>query len=596
MTLKFASRAAAKKLGLIVALLLIPALFFGGAYVRQSLAEIAMLEREMQGVKLAALVYPALEKSNRDSTKADLNKIARLEKILDIARDESFAEHLKENDHAHQSALSDTQGSNTKAHDHDGNQIAGYIADISTSSGLILDSDGESYHLANLLLIDIPVVWNSASSFETFFLETTARLSTRAKLAVFIGNLESAFERQKNSIRRAAAVSENKARYSSMFGGIDRLQKYTTELSALVTGPQAVLDQQQIVELTSSIREQAQALVQPAFKAIEAKLEERRRLLNSMLYLILAIGVGAAALTTLLATRMISTTFKKLDAVEEAHRVSETMRQEANRVNDEVADLNRHLAQNFQKLQEAQQELLSKGKMEQLGQLTATVAHEIRNPLGSVRTSAFLIGRKIDAKSAGIETQLERINKGVDRCDNIITQLLDFSRTKQIITQASRLDDWIESILPEESENLPAAVAVECVLGLGDLEVHFDQARMRRALSNLMHNAAEAMVGKGEKSEVRLGQKPSIHIETRQNGESVEIVVKDNGPGMSAEVLEKIREPLFTTKSFGTGLGIPAVEQIVKQHGGLLLAQSEPGQGATFTIRIPLRFQGIEAA
>jgi signal transduction histidine kinase len=87
----------------------------------------------------------------------------------------------------------------------------------------------------------------------------------------------------------------------------------------------------------------------------------------------------------------------------------------------------------MKRLKEAQDELVKKGRMEQLGQLTATVAHELRNPLGAVRTSAFLLERKIKGKGLDVEAQIERINKGIVRCDNIITQLLDFSSAHRLL-------------------------------------------------------------------------------------------------------------------------------------------------------------------
>ena len=108
---------------------------------------------------------------------------------------------------------------------------------------------------------------------------------------------------------------------------------------------------------------------------------------------------------------------------------------ELQRINDEVSRLNSELAENMRKLSDAQNSLIQRGRMEQLGQLTATVAHELRNPLGAVRTSAFLLERKLKDKNLGIESQLDRINNGIVRCDNIITQLLDFSRSKQLVCQ-----------------------------------------------------------------------------------------------------------------------------------------------------------------
>jgi signal transduction histidine kinase len=249
--------------------------------------------------------------------------------------------------------------------------------------------------------------------------------------------------------------------------------------------------------------------------------------------------------------------------------------------------LNLELEDNLKRLNEAQDELVKKGRLEQLGQLTATVAHELRNPLGAVRTSAYLMERKLAGKGLGVEPQLLRISHGILRCDNIITQLLDFSRTKQLDTLPGNLDQWIESLVCEEAGKLPSAVQVTCETGLGGRMVPFDSARLLRAVTNLLANAAEAMVGKGDDPAKFSTASPRIVISTRLVGEEALITVADNGPGIAAENIEKVREPLFTTKSFGTGLGIPAVEQIAKQHGGKLEIESVLGEGARFTLCLP---------
>jgi PAS domain S-box-containing protein len=257
---------------------------------------------------------------------------------------------------------------------------------------------------------------------------------------------------------------------------------------------------------------------------------------------------------------------------------------ELQRINDEVSRLNRELAANMSRLSEAQDELLRNGRLEQLGQLTATVAHELRNPLGTVRTSAFLLDRKLRDKGLGIEALLERINKGIDRCDNIITQLLDFSRTTQLNCLPDDLDKWLGQVVEEEARKLPQDFTVRLDLGLAGQEVPFDPARLQRAVINMMSNAAEAISG----LEVTHPQ-PEIRISTFCKNDHVSLRITDNGPGMAADVLTRIREPLFTTKSFGTGLGIPAIEQIALQHGGRLDVVSAQGQGSKFTIWLPVR-------
>lgn len=245
-----------------------------------------------------------------------------------------------------------------------------------------------------------------------------------------------------------------------------------------------------------------------------------------------------------------------------------------------------------------QGEILRRGRLEQLGQLTATVAHEIRNPLGAVKTAAYVLERKVADFNANLEvagaakldvaSQMQRIHNGVLRCDRIISELLDFARTKSVSKKPVELDAWLSTVVDEERRNIPALVEVCVEPGLGGMKVPIDREQLRRALINLMCNSSEAMVGRNGDAGSIVTEKPRICISTRPAGEAIDIVVSDNGPGMTAEHLAKIREPLFTTKSFGIGLGVPAVEKIVESHGGTLTIESVPGQGTAVTARIPI--------
>jgi PAS domain S-box-containing protein len=264
-------------------------------------------------------------------------------------------------------------------------------------------------------------------------------------------------------------------------------------------------------------------------------------------------------------------------------------------VNDQVTRLNSELSDNIKKLKATQAEMIKAGRMVQLGQLTATVAHELRNPLAAVRTSAFVLDRKIKGKGMGVEQQLQRIENGVVRCDNIISQLLDFARTRAVQRKLLDLDAWLAKIVEEEAAKLPAVVTIECLLGLDGLVVAIDPERMSRSLINLISNASEALVGRGDELHGAAGFVPNIKIESRRAARGIEITVTDNGPGISAENMLKIKEPLFTTKSFGTGLGLPAVEKILEQHDGGLEFTSKPGEGASFTAWFPI-IESLEEA
>jgi signal transduction histidine kinase len=135
---------------------------------------------------------------------------------------------------------------------------------------------------------------------------------------------------------------------------------------------------------------------------------------------------------------------------------------------------------------------------------------------------------------------------------------------------------------------LPQAVSISCKLGTQGRLIAFDPSRMQRALTNLLGNASEAMVGNGEGSAKFNTTDPHIEISSAIVGDMLQLSVSDNGPGISTENLARVREPLFTTKSFGTGLGLPAVEQIAAQHGGTMKITSKLGRGTTATILLPL--------
>ncbi len=119
---------------------------------------------------------------------------------------------------------------------------------------------------------------------------------------------------------------------------------------------------------------------------------------------------------------------------------------------------------------------------------------------------------------------------------------------------------------------------------------------MSRVVINLLSNASEALVGKGDDPAKFAVKTPEITVSTRLTARGIELSVADNGPGISAENRARIFEPLFTTKNFGTGLGLPAVEKIMEQHGGGIELASEIGRGAVFTVWWPEAQAQPEAA
>ncbi len=245
-------------------------------------------------------------------------------------------------------------------------------------------------------------------------------------------------------------------------------------------------------------------------------------------------------------------------------------------------ELGQRVEERTAELRSAQSELLRKERLSTLGQLTATVAHELRNPLSAIRNTVFALKETIAGAGLNLERPLSRVERNIQRCDRIITELLDFTRLRDLNRSKVDADAWLEDVL---SEQRPApGIALRTEFGARGHRFAFDSERMRRVIVNLIENAAQAMAdGSGN------GADRAIVVSSSASADCYEIVVADNGPGIPADVLPKVFEPLFSTKSFGTGLGLPTVKQIVEQHGGTVEITSSPGSGTRVVVRLPNR-------
>lgn len=234
-----------------------------------------------------------------------------------------------------------------------------------------------------------------------------------------------------------------------------------------------------------------------------------------------------------------------------------------------------------QELKDAQVELLRRERLSTLGQLTATVSHELRNPLAAMRPSTYILRKKLTEDEAAIRA-LERIERGINRCDHIIDELLDFTRITSLERSRQELDRWLAEVMQEQQ--WPGSLKVSLHCGLDGYLVDFDPHRLRRALINIIENAAQSFVADAEG---KIAGNASIELSTQLVNDRVEIILKDNGPGIPADVLPHIFEPLFSTRNFGVGLGMPTVKQIMEQHEGGVEVQTIPGEGTTVTLWLP---------
>jgi PAS domain S-box-containing protein len=241
-------------------------------------------------------------------------------------------------------------------------------------------------------------------------------------------------------------------------------------------------------------------------------------------------------------------------------------------------ELEKLVAQRTGELQVAQQELVRKERLAVLGQLTATVSHEIRNPLGTVTNALFMMRETLGPEClARMERPLVLAERSVQRCDGIISELLDFTRQRELRHEPVLLDAWLADTLDEMV--WPATLQCRWRFDSG-VTVLADPERLRRALVNVVTNALQAMAAKGAEQ--------CLEITTRRLAERCEIVVRDSGEGIPEAISERIFEPLFSTKNFGVGLGVPIIKNIMEDHGGGVSFQSQVGKGTTVTLWLPL--------
>jgi PAS domain S-box-containing protein len=233
-------------------------------------------------------------------------------------------------------------------------------------------------------------------------------------------------------------------------------------------------------------------------------------------------------------------------------------------------------------LEAAQRELVTKEKLSVLGRLTATVSHELRNPLGVIRSSIFYLQKKIQDPDEKTGKHLNRIEEQISICDGIVDELLEYTRGRQ----SEMVPGDVNSLLGEIRSLIypPNGVQLDWSAARGLPPVGFDRDKMKRVFINLVQNAIQAVTAKKEKDPA---YDPCIAVAATAGDGGVCIEVRDNGIGMSEETVAHAFEPLFTTHARGTGLGLSIVQKIVHEHNGTVRLESLPGQGTTVTVCLP---------
>jgi len=239
-------------------------------------------------------------------------------------------------------------------------------------------------------------------------------------------------------------------------------------------------------------------------------------------------------------------------------------------------NLERMVEDRTRQLKDAQEKLIRAEKLAAIGELAGGLGHELRSPLGAIRFSADFLKTKLgDTADEKVRRHLDLLEKQVDACDKTVADVLDFSRPGKLNIEEIHINQVIQEVI--QANTPPRNVEVSTSLADSLSPAIADAGQMGRVLSNLVTNAIQAMPHGGR-----------LTLSTIGRGRFVEVRITDTGMGIPDEKLDKIFEPLFTTKAKGIGLGLAIVKTLVDRQNGTIEVESQVGKGTTVTVKLPI--------
>jgi two-component system NtrC family sensor kinase len=361
-------------------------------------------------------------------------------------------------------------------------------------------------------------------------------------------------------------------------------------------------------------------VVDVALRLDPVKEQTRTITLQTIISTLLEVGIGAA-FVILFTHRFVATPIKQLikgtkavsemdldqhieitrrsqeldELVDSFNRMRERLKLAVTELNDMQQTLESKVQERTQQLQTAQRKLIQTDRLASLGQLAASVAHEINNPVSGVLNLSMLLERLMangafpPGREAEFRKYLGLISTETARVGRIVSDLLSFSRRSKPQRAPADLNKLIRTTVNLAQHKLKL-LSTEIVLDLQDTlpQVECDSSQMQQVVLNLVLNGAQAMQPKG-------GGTLTLRTRLVDQGTNVELLVQDTGEGIAPENLSKIFDPFFTTKADGkgVGLGLAVLYGIVKAHDGEVEVASQRNVGTTFTITVPLKSRKV---
>jgi two-component system sensor histidine kinase PilS (NtrC family) len=232
---------------------------------------------------------------------------------------------------------------------------------------------------------------------------------------------------------------------------------------------------------------------------------------------------------------------------------------------------------------EMRKEMSKKERLAMVGEMTAGIAHELRNPIAAMLTAAETLKDELDYDTEKVE-YLNWILGEIKRINALLVEFFSFARPREARKEKADIHEVLDLLIFVESEKMKkTGVTIQCRYGKNVPLITIDKNLMKQALLNILLNAYQAS---RENGVITITTAVETGGKTREK--HLRIEVSDTGEGIPETIAKKIFQPFFSTKVKGIGLGLPITEQIIREHGGMIAFESKPQQGTTFTIRLPL--------
>ena len=401
--------------------------------------------------------------------------------------------------------------------------------------------------------------------------------------------------------QQIAQLKENLRKYRGL------IDSYASGKSGVLLKENAVEEPLQKMNLENELRKVGKDIITVAEGISKAEREYIQSLLNKSRNIIvfsITFLIFIAVVIGQILSRMVVRPLKSLEESMGVIAEGKFERVSIDSHDREILSLTNAFNTMLRELELRQRHIIQSEKLASLGTLLSGVAHELNNPLSNISSSCQILAEEIEDTNIGYKRELlSQIDEQTDRARNIVRSLLEFSREKVFKKELLHLKSLFEETIRFVKGQIPTNISI--TLDIPEkIPIYADKQRIQQAFLNLIKNAIDAM---GDTGDIQIkasrhsaidkaGEEAEIYNYLKYHGkctleeDTVDIMLKDNGPGIPQEILSKIFDPFFTTKDVGkgSGLGLFIVHEIIDEHDGCIAVDSKVNEGTTILIRLPI--------